>query len=439
MSSSFPVQLFSERRRQFQERMEPDSVALFFSAEPQLKSHDVHHRYRQDSDFYYLTGFEEEQCALVLTEENSVLFLRDSSPEEEQWAGRRLGVEAAPEYLDVDEARDIDEFDEDIGELLKNKRNLYYFYGRNVDHDVSVFGSVDDCLRKARRGDFGPTRVIHPSILVHEMRLYKSPREIEIFRENAKITHAAHVAAMQTVRPGMYEYELEALLHYEFRKGGGLEGYTSIVAAGANAVILHYIDNRDRIKDGDLILIDAGVERHFMNVDVSRTFPANGKFAPAQRDAYQLVLDVQKRAIAETVAGNTLNDVHDRAVRGLSQGLLDLGLIKKASLDKVIEDGLYKKYYMHRTGHWLGADVHDAGVYYLEGKPRPLEDGMICTVEPGLYFPLEDEELPAEFRGMGIRIEDDVLVAGQNPVVLTASIPKEIDEIEGYRAGQKAS
>ena len=437
--NSYPTELFSERRRQFQEAMEADSVAIFFSSEPAHKSNDTHYRFRQDTDFFYLTGLDEEQSALVMTNDQAVLFLRERDPAMEQWVGRRLGVEAAPDALDVDEARDIDSFEEDIGELLKNQHNLYYFYGRNVDHDVSVFSSVEEVLKGARRGDFGPTRVIHPSTIVHEMRLIKSAHEIEALKECVELTHAAHVAAMQNVRPGMHEYELEALLHYEFRKGGGVEGYTSIVAAGANACILHYIENNAPIHDGDLILIDAGAEKNFMNADVSRTFPATGKFTPAQRDAYQLVLDVQKRACAASTAGSTMNSVHDETVEGLVRGLMDMGLWKKEGFEKVMKESLYRKYYMHRTGHWLGGDVHDAGLYYIDGEPRPLMDGMVCTVEPGLYFPEDDQDLPAELRGVGIRIEDDVLISGQTPVVLTASIPKEVDAIEELRRESRAS
>ncbi len=431
--------LFSERRRVFQSRMEPDSVAVFFGAEPATRTNDTHFRFRQDTDFFYLTGLEEEQTVLVLTNKESILFLRESNPEEELWAGKRTGVAAAPDLLDVDEARDIDSFEEDLTDLLKNKQNLYYFYGRSMDHDATLLGTVDEIMRRARKGDYAPARILHPSTIVHEMRLFKTPLEIEHLKECARLTHNAHVAAMQAVRPGMYEYELEALLLYEFRKGGALEGYTSIVASGANACVLHYIDNHDRIADGDLILIDAGAEKNYMTADVSRTFPASGKFTAAQRDAYQLVLDVQKQAIAETVAGAHLSGVHDSAVERLTRGLMDMKLLKGDSLEKLIEDGAYRKYYMHRTGHWLGGDVHDVGLYFKEGVPRPFVDGMVCTVEPGLYFPPEDDSVPDEFRGIGIRIEDDVLVSGKTPVVLTASIPKEIDEIEQLQAALKAS
>ncbi len=425
-------EIYRERRIQFQRQMEPDSAAIFSSALSKIKSNDVAYPFRQDSDFFYLTGFDEEDSILVLYSDRSILYLQALNPELEIWHGSRLGIERAAETLLIDEARDTTQFIQNISDLIKNKNTLYYFFGRSAEKDRSILGAADGYMRKSRANEWGPASIRHPSPLLHEMRMFKSPEEIEQIRVCSEITKAAHIAAMRKVQPGMFEYELEACLLYEFRRHGAVDAYPSIVAAGSNACTLHYIGNSSRIQKNDLIMIDAGAEKKYYNADVSRTFPAGKKFNSAQKDLYSIVLNVQKKAVAATVAGSNLNDIHMEAVLGLTEGMIDLGILS-GSAEENIDNNNYKKYYMHRTGHWLGMDVHDAGSYRDGTQPRKLAPGMVMTVEPGLYLPLGDDSVPEAFRGIGIRIEDDVLVGPEGPENLTASIPKEISDIEALR------
>lgn len=424
--------LFAGRRRFVQEQLPEDGIALFFSAEPRIRSNDVHYRFRQDSDFYYLTGFDEEASVLVLTRENQTLYLRVRDRSREIWDGPRLGVERAAETLAIDAAKPIEEFAKDLPELLKNKSALYYAFGLNTERDARVLGAARELLQRSRGTDYGPGRIVAPSLLLHEMRLIKAPYEIELLRECARITENGHRALLARTRPGMYEYELEAILLYEFRRERAEEGYPSIVASGPNACILHHIKNDRQLNEGDLVLVDAGAERDFMTADVTRTYPAGESFSAAQRDVYAAVLQAQERAIARTVAGSNIDDVHAATLRDLVQSLIDLGALK-GGVDENLENKKFRNFYMHRTGHWLGTDVHDVGPYYDRGKPRPFQNGMVCTVEPGLYFSPDDPEAPEHLRGIGVRIEDDVLVNGAKPIALTASIPKQIDEIEALR------
>lgn len=423
------LEIFQQRRRIFQEHLPPHSVAVIFGGESQIRSNDVHHPFRVDSDFVYLTGFEEEDSILVLTNDASVLFLRPRDPERETWNGLRLGVERATASLGVDHAMESGKFRDELPKLLRNRRHLFYFYGKSETRDVMMLGATGNLLARSRAGEFGPTEIHHPSEILHEMRLIKNAAEIAAMQESADITGRAHRRLMEEVRPGMREFELHAIILHEFRRNGAVEAYPSIVAAGKNACILHYIENNAEIREGSLVLVDAGSEKNFWAADVTRTFPADGHFQPAQKDLYQIVLDAQKEAIARTVAGVTLESIHQGAVRRLVAGLIDLKLLS-GSADEAIERKTFHKYYMHKTGHWLGMDVHDVGSYYRDGKPRPLVDGMVTTVEPGLYVPIDDETAPPEMRGVGIRIEDDVVVRGSNPLVLTAGIPKEISDME---------
>ena len=395
--------------------MVPDGVALFFSAPVRIKSNDVHYRFRQNSDFFYLTGFDEEECVLVLTASESRLYLRVRDRARETWDGPRLGVEDAPQTLGIDEARAIATFETDLAAILKNKSTLYYSFGDDAARDTQVLGKAREIMRGSRAGEYGPGSIVNPAGVLHEMRLIKDTHDVEILRECARLTANGHNALFRTTRPGMYEYELEALLLFEFRKGNAGEAYPSIVASGPNACVLHHINNDRQMQAGDLVLVDAGADKYYMNADVTRTFPVNETFSPEQRDVYEAVLHAQERAIQRTVAGVSLAAVHDDTVRDLVQSLIDLKVFT-GSVDQHIEEKTYQHFYMHKTGHYLGMDVHDVGSYYdhRAGRPRFLENGMVCTVEPGLYFPVDNEHTPERFRGIGVRIEDDVMVQGDN-------------------------
>lgn len=455
-SPSVSPDFFRARRRAFQERLPEDGVAVFFSAPERIRSNDVHYRYRQDSDFYFLTGFEEEDGVLVLTREAETLYLPERDKTREVWEGVRIGYDEAVERLGVAEAKKRPEFAADLrGDLLKNKGSLYYHFGESPERDARILGAARSMLRRARKGDYGPANVVSPGVILHEMRLRKSEAELQILRESAAITAAAHGRLLAETRPGMFEYELEALIQYEFRRCNAVEGYPSIVASGPNACILHHIRNDRRIEPGDLILVDAGAEKNFFSADVTRTFPASERFTPEQREVYQAALAAQQAAIEATVPGASMHSVHQTAARVLSQALQDMEIIDPSlSMDHILEKEIYKPFYIHKTGHWLGMDVHDVGAYYTAGAPRPFEPGMVCTVEPGLYFSpdarrnaeaaakQEEQELPEgvrweraeRFHGIGVRIEDDVVVTEGAPENLTGVIPKSAEAIESKRA-----
>lgn len=437
MVNQLAVETFTRRRNSFREQMAPASVALVFSGRAPVRSNDVHYRFRQNSDFYYLTGFQEENCVLVVTPEGSTLFLPEADPEHAVWHGHQLGVSAAAEALGVEMAKDVAGFAEELPAILKNRQTLYYQYGRNPENDVLVMSKTDVALRRARRGDTAPLQILHPAVLLHEMRLIKSPEEVTAMEKCARVTREAHIDAMERTRPGMFEYELEAVFQYHFRRAGGFEGYPAIVASGPNACVLHHIENGRQMQADDLVLIDAGVELDLLNADVTRTFPVSGRFVGAARDVYELVLEVQKRAVDAAVVGNSMEELHSSVVRQLTEGLVGLGVLS-GSVDGLIASEAYKPFFMHGTGHWLGTDVHDVGSYYHGGKARPFADGMIITVEPGLYFSPEHPQTPDRFRGIGVRIEDDILIRHTGPLNLTREIPKEIDQLEqlvGSRAG----
>ncbi|MBX7058234.1 MAG: aminopeptidase P N-terminal domain-containing protein [Leptospirales bacterium] len=426
------AQCFASRRMRFVESMPEDSVAVFFSAPQQTRNSDVHYRYRQDSDFYYLSGFAEEEAALALGPGLQRFYLRPRERNREIWEGRRMGLEEAQSQLGLGETRDINEFWKEFPELLKNRSQLIYAFGLDEKRDGRVFAAARALLQRARGGDSGPGTIATPDLILHEMRLVKEAAEVQLLQEAAAITAAGHLALMQRARPGMYEYELEAILLYEFRRQQAEEGYPSIVASGPNACILHHIRNDRQLQNNELVLVDAGAERNFLTADVTRTWPSSERFTPEQRDVYELTLAAQEAAIVATQVGATIDSVHDCAVRILCRGLLDMGALQ-GSLDEALEKKSYRSFYMHRTGHWLGSDVHDAGLYHLRGKPRPLAAGMVCTVEPGLYFSPDEPASPPSLRGIGVRIEDDVLVGVGKPLVLTAAIPKDVAEIERIR------
>lgn len=408
-------------------------VLVLFSAPLAIRNNDVEHEYRQDSDFYYLSGFDEPESVLVIRSEPSpktVLFVRPRDPERETWDGPRAGVEGAVRDFGADEAFPIAELGTKLPDFLQNTEKVYYRLGKQRKNDEVVLAALDRVRARARTGAWCPAAIVDPSTVLHELRLIKEPAEVELMRRAAAITAEAHLAAMAAARPGKYEYEIEALLNGIFRKNGSERpAYSSIVGSGPNATILHHRRNDRQMQDGELLLIDAGCEYGYYASDVTRTFPVNGKFSEAQRIIYQIVLDAQLAAIEATKPGATLDDVHRAAAEVIARGLLELDLIE-GPLDKALEEQRHKPFFMHRTSHWLGMDVHDVGSYFVRGEARPLAPGMVLTVEPGLYFGVDDQRVPERFRGIGIRIEDDVLVTDGAPVVLTADIPKSVDDVE---------
>ena len=427
--------MYKERRQKLLEALGAGgpSVAVFPAAPVMLRNADTEHDYRQDSDFYYLTGFDEPESVLVLSyhddKQSAVVFVRRRDPARETWDGARLGVERAAEVLGVDAAFAIDDLEQRLPDCLANVRRLHVRLGRDRRFDERVLLALDRVRARARFGVIAPLELIDPAVVLHEMRIRKTSSEIETMTRAARITGEAHVRAMQVTRPGAWEYEVEAELLRVFRKNGAQRpAYGSIVGSGPNATVLHYRRNDRKMEAGDLLLIDAGCELDYCASDVTRTFPVSGTFSDPQRRVYEVVLEAQEAAIAATKPGATINAVHDVAVRVLSKGLIDLGVLA-GSLDEAIEKETYKPYYMHRTSHWLGLDVHDVGAYYVDKKSRALEEGFVITVEPGLYF-ATDAAVDPKWKGIGVRIEDDVLVTRDGAKVLTAEIPKTVAAIE---------
>ncbi|SFP58572.1 aminopeptidase P Metallo peptidase. MEROPS family M24B [Nitrosomonas cryotolerans] len=428
------VKSFLLRRQEMASKMQ-NGVAIIPTASEQLRNQDAHYPYRFDSYFYYLTGFREPESVLVIIAEASqscsrhILFCRDKDVEREIWNGFRYGPEAAKEIFGFDEAYSISRMDELLPQLIANQPAIYCTLGRNVAWDTRVIGWINRVREQARRGVTVPAEIRDSHLLLDEMRLFKSKEEIQIMRDAAAISTDAHRRAMQITCPEMNEYEIEAELLYTFRRRGAqAPAYTSIVAGGANACVLHYMENNAVLKGGDLLLIDAGCELDGYASDITRTFPINGKFTPVQKDVYQLVLSAQAAAIDAVKPSNSWNDPHISALRVLVQGFIDLGLCQ-GSVDTVIETEDYKRFYMHGTGHWLGLDVHDVGQYKQGGNWRLLEPGMVLTVEPGCYIRPADN-IPEVFWNIGIRIEDDVVVTQVGHELLTIAAPKEIAEIE---------
>ncbi len=435
MSMNADFSTYAARRQAFLKQM-GDGVALFAAAPTAIRSQDVEYRYRQDNDLYYLTGFPEPESLCLLSpnhdKEQYILFVRPRDKEKETWTGKRFGIEGAQAYFGVDAAYTIDQLDEVLPEHLLAAENIYYGLGRDERLNAKILDFVHQGRLQRPRLGRGPVSLIDPGDLLHEMRLFKTPEEIDLMRSAVKASAAAHHAALHETRPGMFEYEIEALLEYHFRRNGA-DGpaYPSIVASGPNATILHYISNDQPMRDGDLLLIDAGAEYACYCSDVTRTFPVGRGFSAAQRDIYSLVLSAQKQAIGMIRPGVGFDDVHQCATEILIDGLRALGLLS-GSTQSILENGDYRQFYMHRTSHWLGMDVHDVGKYRVGKEQRTLEPGMVLTVEPGLYI-ATDADVPAAYRGIGVRIEDDVLVTADGPDVLTRAIPKELDAIEAAR------
>mgnify|MGYP003449587973 FL=1 len=432
---------FAVRRARFLNAM-GRGVAVFASTPVHLRNNDVEHEYRQDSDLYYLTGFDEPESVLVLSTEHAqhkaVLFVRPRNPERETWDGPRAGVEGAVARFGADAAFPIAELASKLPEYLQDCPRLYYRLGRDRRFDARILDALDAVRGKARTGVLPPREIVDPGTIVHEMRLRKSAAEIETMLRAAEITAKAHARAMEIAAPGRYEYEVEAELLRTFRAHGAERpAYGSIVGSGPNATILHHRRNDRRMEQGELLLIDAGAEYAYYACDVTRTFPVGGRFSPEQRAIYDVVLAAQAAAIAAVRPGTTLNEVHQKALEVLVDGLVTLGLIE-GPVASAMQEERYKPYYMHRTSHWLGMDVHDVGDYFVSKQARELEPGFVLTVEPGLYIAPGSPCDPI-WHGIGVRIEDDVLVTNDGPQVLTAAIPKRAEELEQLLAARTST
>ena len=427
-------QKFKDRRHVFATRMEA-GIAIIPTAPEQLRNRDAHYPYRFDSYFHYLTGFREPEAVLVMiaasrdTAAKHILFCREKNLEREIWDGLRYGPDAAKEVFGFDEAYPIGQLDELLPKLLTNQPAVYAAFGQDQAWNQRIIDWLNQVREQSRTGVATPAEIHDYRTVLDDMRLIKGSDELQIMQRAADISTQAHQRAMQTTCPGMREYEIEAELLYTFyRHGAQAPAYTSIVAGGANACVLHYVDNNAELKSGDLLLIDAGCELDGYASDITRTFPINGRFTPQQRDVYQLVLAAQLEAIEQVKPGNRWNDPHQAALRVLAQGFLDLGLCH-GSVDAILETEDYKSFYMHKTGHWLGMDVHDVGEYKQQGDWRVFQSGMVLTVEPGCYIRPADN-VPEHFWNIGIRIEDDVLVTQTGHEILTTAAPKTIPAIE---------
>jgi Xaa-Pro aminopeptidase len=430
----FSPDAFRARRERYLEHA-GDAVTVLAAAPEKFKSRDTEVRFRQDSDFFYLTGFPEPEAVAVLTphdpERRFTLFVRPRDPEREAWNGPRAGVEGARERFGADAAYPLAELDEHLRELLEPAEEVVYALGSGAVMDRRLAGLVAGFRRSRPRSGRGPLVLRDPDTLLAEMRLVKEPGELELLRRAAALSAEAHRAAMRAARPGVGEWELESVLEARFRAGGGAgPAYPSIVGSGPNATVLHHVANDRRARDGELVLIDAGAELGMYAGDITRTFPVSGRFTPAQRAVYETVLEAEEAGIAAVRPGASVVDVHDAAVRVLTRGMVELGLLS-GSVDELIESRAYRRFYPHQTSHWLGLDVHDVGPYRRAGgEPALLEAGMVLTVEPGIYVPADAEDVPAELRGVGVRIEDDVIVTAEGHEVTTRGVPVSVEEVE---------
>jgi Xaa-Pro aminopeptidase len=443
MSSRISKQEFARRRRDLMSHMAPGSIAIVPSARETIRNRDTDYPFRQDSDFYYLTGFPEPEAVLVLMPGRAhgevVLFCRERDPAMELWNGYRAGPEGACASYGVDDAFPITDIDDILPGLIEGRERVYYSMGRNAEFDRRVMSWVNAIRAKVRAGAHPPGEFIDLDHLLHDLRLFKSAAELRLMREAGQISARAHVRAMQACRPGLYEYQLEAELQYEFaRSGARFPAYSSIVGAGDNGCILHYHENSAQIKEGDLVLIDAGCELDHYAADITRTFPASGAFSREQQALYEVVLAAQLAAIDSIRPGSHWNEAHDLTVQIITQGLKDLGLLD-GEVKELIETEAYKPFYMHRAGHWLGMDVHDVGDYKVGGEWRVLEEGMVMTVEPGIYVSPRNSDVARKWRGIGIRIEDDVAVTRNGREVLTDEVPKSVAEIGKLMRSSRAA
>ncbi|MBR9885753.1 MAG: Xaa-Pro aminopeptidase [Oceanospirillales bacterium] len=436
-------QCYAERRRRLLEQLPEGSVALVAGASLATRNRDAEYPFRQNSDFYYLTGFNEPDALLLLKpgreEGRVVLFCPPRDPAMEIWTGYRAGPEGCVERFGADQAFNLDALDEQMPVLLDGARRLYYALGSDDALDIRVRGWLNAVRAKARLGAEAPEELVLLDNILHEMRLFKDEEELIIMRRAAQISAQAHCEAMKSAASAGFEYRLEStIVNHCMNAGARFQAYSPIVGGGENACILHYIENDAPLNDGDLVLIDAGCELDCYASDITRTFPVNGRFSPEQRALYELVLKTNEACIESIRPGLPWNEVHDLSVRLLTEGLVELGLLD-GEVDVLIESGAYKEFYMHRIGHWLGMDVHDVGNYKVNGQWRPLEPGMVMTVEPGLYVSPTNERVEPRWRGIGIRIEDDVVVTEQGCEVLTVGVPKAVADIEALMAQSGAS
>lgn len=431
------------RRKRLMDMMGEGSIAILPTAPVRIRNRDVEFPFRADSDFYYLTGFAEPESVAVLIPDRPqgeyVVFCRERDPKMEVWNGPRAGLEGVCETYGADDAFPIGDLDDILPGLLEDKERIFYNIGHEPVFDQRVVAWVNQVRDRVRSGVSAPDEIISPNHFLHEMRLYKSRHEVKLMRKAAKISAIAHKRAMQVCRPGMMEYQIESELNHEFMQHGArYSAYPAIVGGGANACVLHYVENRDALQDGDMLLIDAGAEYEGYASDITRSFPVNGRFTKEQRVIYELVLEAQLAAIEQVQPGNHWNDPHEAATKVLTQGLIKAGILK-GRLKSLMKDKVYAQYYMHRTGHWLGMDVHDVGDYKIEGEWRTLEPGMVLTIEPGLYLPRGTEGLDKKWWDIGVRIEDDVLVTKDGHDVLSKGVPKTIAEIEAIMAKDLAA
>ncbi|TBU99334.1 Xaa-Pro aminopeptidase [Stutzerimonas kirkiae] len=436
-----PKSEFARRRKALMEQMEPNSIAILPAAPTYIRNRDVEHAYRQDSDFQYLSGFPEPEAVIALIPGREhgeyVLFCRERDPQRELWDGLRAGQEGAIERYGADDAFPIDDINDILPGLIEGRSRVYYAIGSNQEFDLQLMDWINVIRSKARQGAQPPSEFVALDHLLHDMRLYKSANEVKVMRAAAEISARAHIRAMQASRPGLFEYHLEAELDYEFRRSGArLAAYSSIVGSGRNACILHYTENDAPLKDGDLVLIDAGCELDCYASDITRTFPVGGRFSPEQKAIYEVVLKANEEAIRQVAPGRHWNEAHEASVRVITEGLVELGLLK-GEVDELIASEAYKPFYMHRAGHWLGLDVHDVGDYKIAGEWRVLEPGMVLTIEPGIYIAPNNTDVAKKWRGIGIRIEDDVAVTRQGCEVLTADVPKRAEQIEALMAERR--
>ena len=428
-----PVPDFASHRAKLLQRLGSDEAVLLFGGPHHLRNGDAEFKYRPHSDVYWLTGWPDPQVAIFLRpgKEPLTVFCQPKDKEREIWNGFRPGPEGAKADFGADVALEFGQLEAELPALLQGVRVLHHAFAVEPEYDALLMSAISKAARAARRNGLDVPSTFHdPSHLLHELRLVKNDDEVNVMRRAAEITCLAHTAAMALTAPGVNEGRLEALINFTFRdQGGSGAGYNTIVAGGSNAIVLHYVTNNMPLVDGELVLVDAGCEYELYTADVTRTWPVNGTFSDPQRQVYEAVLRAQVAAIDACRVGNSIMDVHDTAIRHLTEGLVELGLLT-GEVDDLIEAGDFRKYYMHGTSHWLGLDVHDVGSYAADGASRKLAPGMVLTIEPGLYVGTDDEDAPRAMRGIGIRIEDDVLITDGDPEVLTDAIPKTIEEVE---------
>ncbi|RIZ69333.1 MAG: Xaa-Pro aminopeptidase [Methylococcales bacterium] len=425
---------FKKRRKKLIQSIGKGAIALIGSAPIKIRNRDVDYPFRQDSDFYYLTGFNEPDALAVFIPERKegeyILFCREFDEKKALWEGAHAGLGGAKADYDAEEAFAIEDLNKVLPGLLENKAKVFYPMGRNSELDHNLLAWINTVKNRSRSGVTAPSELYSLDLILHEMRLFKSDSELKLMRRAAEVSAAAHVKAMQACKAGLFEYQIEAeLIHHFIQNGLRAVAYPSIVAGGKNACTLHYTENNSKLKSGDLLLIDAGAECDHYAADITRTFPISGRFNEPQKQLYQLVLDAQAAAIEQIQPGLPWNQAHDASVEILTKGLVELGLLK-GKVKKLIKDEKYKPFYMHRIGHWLGMDVHDVGDYKVNQEWRSLEAGMVLTIEPGLYIPADCKTVDEQWRGIGIRVEDDVLVTSQGHEILTSGVPKSITEIE---------